>query len=256
MIDAKMGNLLVAKKALKLVIDKDESDDFAYYALAMVYKELLLKDESKQYIKKALNIKPNSITYLSELLDIELESKNYDEAKKIAENLIEINDRYVPSYLSMAEIYDAQQDYNKLYSVAQELITLDENCAKGYYYNAVALYAQGDKNFAIESLKKAIQIDLNNAALYAKMSEFYQDMGELENAYCWAIEASEIDERNYHYRWLCAKLADCVNKKDDALRYYSQAYRLNSNDSSLNNDYAKFLVKVGKEDQAKRILAN
>ncbi|MBR1754068.1 tetratricopeptide repeat protein [bacterium] len=254
MIDAKLGNVLSAKNALKAVIEKDDKDDFAYYAMALVYKDLLLKDESKEYLKKAIELKPDSLTYLSELLDLETETKNYDAAMVLAEKLVELNDRYVPSYTAMAEVYLAQNNYDKLYLVAQDIIDLDENCPKGYYYNALALFNQGDKNFAIESLKKAIQIDLNNAVLYAKMSEFYQDIGETENAYNWAIEASEIDERNYKYRWLCAKLADYLNKKDDAARYYSQAYRLHSTDEDLNKDYARYLTSVGKEDQAKRIL--
>lgn len=254
MIDAKQGNVLAAKNALKSVIEKDDKDDFAYYAMALVYKDLLLKDESKEYLKKAIALKPDSLTYMSELLELETETKNYDSALTVAQKLIDINDRYVPSYIAMAEIYEEQKNYEKLYLVAQDIIELDENCPKGYYYNAIALFVQGDKLFAIESLKKAIQIDLNNAVLYAKMSEFYQDIGETENAYNWAVEASEIDERNYKYRWLCAKLADYINKKEEASRYYSQAYRLHSTDEELNKDYSKFLTSIGKNEQAKRIL--
>lgn len=254
MIDAKLGNVLQAKNALKEVIENDDKDDFAYYALALVYKDLTLKDESKKYLEKAIELKPDSITYYSEILELETEAKNYKRAMEIAEKLIELNDRYVPSYVAMAEIYYEEKNFDRLYLVAQDIIDLDENCPKGYYYNSLALFAMGDKNFAIESLKKAIQIDLNNAVLYAKMSEFYQDIGETENAYNWAMESAEIDQRNYKYRWLCAKLADYLSKKDDASRYYSQAYRLCSTDEDLNKDYAKYLTSIGKEEQAKRIL--
>ena len=254
MIEAKQGNSLVAKNELKSVIEKDDTDDFAYYALAIVYKDLLLKDEAKEYLRKAIKLKPDSLTYLSELLDLETESKDFDEALKTAHKLIEINDRYVPSFVSMAEIYDEQKNYERLYAVAQDIIDLDENCPKGYYYNAIALFAQGDRTFAIESLKKAITLDLNNAVLYIKMSEFCQYEGDLENAYMWAVEAADIDERNYKYRWLCANLADLLHKVEDASRYFSQAYRLCSTDEALNKDYAKHLSSIGREEQAKRIL--
>ena len=254
MIEAKQGNSLVAKNELKSVIEKDDTDDFAYYALAIVYKDLLLKDEAKEYLRKAIKLKPDSLTYLSELLDLETESKDFDEALKTAHKLIEINDRYVPSFVSMAEIYDEQKNYERLYAVAQDIIDLDENCPKGYYYNAIALFAQGDRTFAIESLKKAITLDLNNAVLYIKMSEFCQYEGDIENAYMWAVEAADIDERNYKYRWLCANLADLLHKVEDASRYFSQAYRLCSTDESLNKDYAKHLSSIGREEQAKRIL--
>ncbi|MBQ9688675.1 hypothetical protein IJV79_03450 [bacterium] len=254
MIDAKMGNLLSAKNALKSVIEKDDKDDFAYYALSIVYNDLLLKDEAIGYLKKAIGLNTDSLTYLGEVLELQVANKNFDEALEVAHKLVEINDRYVPSYIAMAEIYSEKKEVEKLYNVAQEIIDLDENCPKGYYYNALALFAQGDKSFAIESLKKAIQIDLNNPSLYAKMSEFYQDMNDLENAFSWAVEAAEIDGRNYKYRWLCAKIADYLSRKDDAARYYSQAYRLFSTDEDLNKDYSRFLVSVGKADQAKRVL--
>lgn len=254
MIEAKQGNSLVAKNELKSVIEKDDTDDFAYYALAIVYKDLLLKDEAKEYLRNAIKLKPDSLTYLSELLDLETESKDFDEALKTAHRLIEINDRYVPSFVSMAEIYDEQKNYERLYAVAQDIIDLDENCPKGYYYNAIALFAQGDRTFAIESLKKAITLDLNNAVLYIKMSEFCQYEGDIENAYMWAVEAADIDERNYKYRWLCANLADLLHKVEDASRYFSQAYRLCSTDEALNKDYAKHLSSIGREEQAKRIL--
>ena len=256
MIDAKMGDLLNAKNSLKSVLEKDDTDDFAHYALALVYKDLLLKDKAIESLNKAIELKPDSVTYLNELMELKLDLKEYDNALNLAQKLIQINDRYVPSYVAMAQIYDERKDYTKLYQAAQDIIDLDENCPKGYYYNAIALFEQGDRNFAIESLKKAIQIDLNNAALYAKMSEFYQETGEFEYALNWACEAADIDERNYKYRWLCAKIADTLSKKDDASRYYFQAYRLFPTDESLNKDYAKFLNSIGKQEQAKKILAN
>ena len=92
--------------------------------------------------------------------------------------------------------------------------------------------------------------------LYLKMSEFYQDMNDLEAAYDWAQEAAEIDERNYNYRWLCAKIARALHRDTDALRNYSHCYRFASNDTDLCEDYAEFLKSIGRNEQAKRILAN
>ena len=86
------------------------------------------------------------------------------------------------------------------------------------------------------------------------MSEFYQDLGDFRNAFIWAREASEIDERNYKIKWLCAKLAMELNENDDVLKYYSQSYRLASFDKELANDYANYLILQGKQEQAKAIL--
>ena len=39
----------------------------------------------------------------------------------------------------------------------------------------------------------------------------------------------------------------------DAIKYYSQSYRLASFDNELCQDYANYLTSIGKEKQAKKI---
>ena len=254
MIIAKQGDSLSAKNLLESITKENKTDDFAFYALSSVYKELLQFDLAKRTIKLAIFLNPKSLNYLSELADIEIEQKNYEEALGVVKKVLEINDKYLWAYISLAKINLELGNYDEVYEAAQNLIELDSNCAQGYYYNAIALFEQGDKDFAIESLKKSISLDLNNAILYVKMSEFYQELGDLKNAYDWAKEASEIDERNYKYKWLCAKLASSLKREDDALKNYSQSYRLASFDKDLKNDYANYLKSVGKEKQAEKLL--
>lgn len=254
MITAKSGDLLAAKAQLEKIIKFNEVDDFAYSALGLVYKELGQADKAKDAINKALEINPSSLTYLSELIDIDVKQKKYDNALKLVEKIISINDKYLPAYVAAAKINLELEDFAGLYEAAQNIIDLDSNSPEGYYYNALSLFKQGDTNFAIESLKKSISLDLDNAVLYAKMSEFYQDLGDLKNAYEWAKEANEIDERNYKYKWLCAKLSAALHDSDKALKYYSQSYRLASFDDDLCSDYAKYLKSQGKVKQAEKIL--
>lgn len=254
LITAKKGDLFNAKTQLENIIKFSEADDFAYFALSNVYKELSQIEQAKEAIKKAIELNPKSLDYLSELAQIEIEQKNYEKALEIINEIIKINDKYIYSYISIAKINLELKKYDDVFEAAQDLIELDSNCSEGYYYNALALFEQGDKIFAIESLKKSISLDLNNAPLYIKMSEFYQDLGDFKNAYDWAKEACEIDERNYKYKWLCAKLAATNKDEDKALKYYSQSYRQASFDQDLSKDYANYLKSVGKEKQAAKIL--
>lgn len=253
MITAKNGDLSAAKKQLENIIKYNEADDFAYSALSQVYKELSQLDTAKQNIIKAIEINPNSLSYLGELIEIELAQKNYEEASKLADKILEINDKYLYAYIALAKINLELKDFDEVYEAAQNIIELDSNCPEGYYYNALALFKQGDKDFAVESLKKSISLDLNNAMLYVQMSEFYQDLGDLQNAYVWAKEANEIDERNYKYKWLCAKLASALRNQDAALKHYSQSYRLAAFDEDLRKDYADYLKSIGQNKQAEKI---
>lgn len=255
MITAKKGDLLSAKKQLENIVKYDETDDFAYSSLAQIYKELSQIDSAKKMINCAIALNPLSLEYLSELAGIELEQKNYEKALEAIDKILETNEKYIYAHIMLAKIGIEKKDFSRVYDAAQEIIELDSNCPEGYYYNALALFNQSDTNFAIESLKKSISLDLNNASLYIKMSEFYQDLGDLKNAYDWAKEAAEIDDRNYEYKWLCAKLSAALKNEENAIKFYSQSYRLASFDKELCEDYAKYLKSVGKDKQADKILA-
>ena len=254
MILAKKGDLLTAKNQLENITKNKESDDFAYYALSQVYKELSMFEQAQKAINQAIELNPKSLNYLSESLEIKFKQKKYGEALSLANDILNISKNYLPAHIFTANIYLEQKDFESLYDKAQEIIELDSNSPEGYYYNAVSLFEQGDKTFAIESLKKAISLDLNNALLYAKMSEFYQETGDFKTAFDWAKEAGEIDDRNYQYKWLCAKIASVLKKNDEATKYYSQSYRLCASDKELCEDYAKYLKSIGKNKQAEKIL--
>ncbi|MFA7658265.1 MAG: tetratricopeptide repeat protein [Candidatus Gastranaerophilaceae bacterium] len=254
MIMAKKGDLLTAKDLLEKIIENNQKDDFAYFALSEVYKELSQIDLAKRAIKQAIKLNPASLNYLSELAEMEFGQKNYKETMKLAQKIIKLNEKYIYAYIVSAKANLELKNFDKVFDSAQDIIELDSNCPEGYYYNALSLFEQGDKNFAVESLKKAISLDLNNAMLYVKMSEFYQDLGDFKLAYEWAKEAGEIDERNYNYKWLCAKLASALHNQDEAVKYYSQSYRLGSFDKDLAKDYAKYLTSIGREKQAEKVL--
>lgn len=253
MITAKKGDLLEAKNQLEEIIKLNQSDDFAYSALSKIYKELSLADSAEKAIEHAVELRPTSLEYLSELVDLQLGQKKYEEATKNAEKMLALNKNYLYGYIALAKVNLELNDFDKVFEMAQTIIELDQNCSEGYYYNALALFEQGDKNFAIESLKKSISLDLNNAMLYIKMSEFYQELGDFQNAYAWAKEACEVNKA-YQYKWMCAKLAAVLKKEDEAVKYYSQSYRLAGFDKDLCQDYSKYLTSIGKEKQAKKIL--
>ena len=254
MVTGKKGDLLSAKNQLELIIQNNQTDDFAHSALSKIYVELSQTELAQLSIEKAIELNPNSLDYLSDLVGIEVEQKKYEHALELIDKILLANKNYLNAYVFIAKINLELKNFDKVFEAAQDIIELDSNCAEGYYYNAIALFEQGDKTFAIESLKKSISIDLNNALLYIKMSEFYQDLGDLKNAYEWAKEASEIDDRNYKYKWLCAKLAVALRNQEAALNHYSQGYRLASFDKDLSQDYSNYLTSIGKEKQAENIL--
>ena len=254
LIIAKKGDLIGAKSQLEALTKENPADDFAIAALSKIYKDSSQMELAKKTIEKAISLNPSSLDYLSDLIEIEIEQKNYEEAQILIEKMLKINEKYIYGHIATAKINLDRKDFDEVFDSAQEIIELDPSCPEGYYYNAIALFEKGDKVFAMESLKKSISLDPNNAMLYVKMSEFYQEIGDFKNAFIWAKEASDIDEQVYQNKWLCAKLAIVLKNESDALKYYSQSYRLASNDQELSKDYADYLTSVGKGKQAQTIL--
>lgn len=254
MILAKKGDKLSAKKQLEDIVNSNPTDDFALSELGKIYKELSQTDLAKKALEKAIELNPESLEYLCGLTEINIEQKDFEVAQKTIEKMLKLNKKCLYAHIAQCKINVELKDFNSVYDSAQDIINLDQSCPEGYYYNAVSLFATGDKDFAIASLKKAVSLDLNNPELYMKMSEFYQELGDFKYAYEWAIEASEIEDKSYKYKWICAKLASTLNKKDEATKYFSQSYRLASFDKDLANDYSKHLISIGKEKQARAIL--
>src|SRR5574344_982283 len=250
LISIKNGELLNAKDELEKFAD----NDFTFFELSKINKELKIYDKAEQNIQKALELKPKNMNYLLLSAEIQIDKKEFKKAKEMLENILKINNKYIPAYEYLAQITYENNEFDECYDIAQALIELDENSAKGYYYNALALFKNSDTAFAIESLKKAISLDLNNALLYAKMSEFYQDLGKFEYALNWAKEASYVDDKNYKYKWLAATCARVLKDNENAIKYYSQSYRLQPLDIDLIIEYTTYLNSIGKQKQAKAIL--
>lgn len=254
LIKAAKGDSFGAKAALEEMVKKNPLDDFAIFALGKIYLEFDMKKRAKDMFQCSLTLRPSSHEYLEALVSLEIEDKNFEDAHVLVSHMMDVNPKYVNAYILRAKIHLIQGNYQSLFDSAQDIIELDANNPQGYYYNALALFEQGDFVFAFESLKKSISLDLNNAQLYVKMSEFYQETGDLKEAYDWAKEAAEVDSKSFENKWLCAQIASLLKNNEDALKYYSQSYRLSKGNADLAEDYANFLKKNGREKQAKTIL--
>lgn len=211
LITFKKGNSLLARVELEKLFVDNQDDEFLLSSLATVYKDLDLNEKLEALRKKLVELKPNSVGVLVEYVESLILNDKFDEAKSIANGILEQNANYIDAHILLAKIYEKLEDFENLFKVAQEIINLDANRFEGYYFNAMALFAQKDIQFAIETMKKAISLDVANAMLYVQMSEFYQALGEYENALEYIKEAGSIDKSSKN-RELYMKLASIVRK--------------------------------------------
>ena len=205
-------DVLGAKFELEKLIDFESKDDFALFVLAKIYLELGQYDKAKSYMVRAISLKHDNLIYMCEYINIVVEEKNYEFAQKLCDKFKEMSPNYYDNWVLQARIYEAQDDCMELFNTAQKLIELDLNRYEGYYYNSLALFMSDDVTFAIESLKKAISLNVNDSKLYVLMSEFYQALGQNQEALLYLDEASNIDPSAKN-KELYMKLAAIVRRE-------------------------------------------
>lgn len=212
LIKYQMGDLATAKSELEKLYKENPDNEIIVYALSQIYFGLEMNKLSLEMINKAIELNSKSFDYKSFMCKLMIKMEKFEEVKPLIEDLDKTYPNYYDAKVIQAEYYKGIHDYDMLFETAQELIDLDLNQYEGYYYNALALLEKNDINFAIESLKKAITLDVNNAALYVKMAEIYQAIGQYENAFAYIKEASDIDTSAKN-KELYMQIASILRKK-------------------------------------------
>ena len=226
MLSAKNGNIIDAKNSLHQLTESVTNNDFLYYAMAKIYKEFPMYKEAISCLQSALNIKPESLEYLSELADCYCELGQFQVAQDIITKVLYLNKHFIFVHLMQAKLYLRQKKYNDALKIVDNAIKLDDSCAEAYKYQAEIFAAQGLKNRSIESAKIAVSLQPSNHAYYAFLAKLYFDAQEFDSAFLYYKEASMLDELNVDYLYNAAQSADKANDYLNAINYYSYALRL------------------------------
>jgi len=197
-----LGAQIILEDNLKSGFD----DDFTLISLGKVYNELDMFEKAEEAISKVIARNPENINYTSDLADVYIREKRYDDALKLAEKVIAANERYIYGYILGAKIAYLKGDFGKTKEYAQDAISLDINCSEGYYYLALVRKEEKDYAEAIECMKRAIMYDLSNAKYYAEMSTIYRLNNDIKTALDYIKEAESIDEST-EYKIMYKELA-------------------------------------------------
>lgn len=256
MINAKSGNIMAAKNALINLAKTVTNNDFLFYAMAKIYKEFPLYKEAIECLQNAINIKPDSLEYLSELADCYCETEQYQIAQDIITKVLYLNKHFIYAHLLQAKINIKQKRYNDASKIVSNAIKLDSSCAEAYKYQAEIYATQGLKNRSIESAKIAVSLRPENHEYYAFLAKLLYDAQEYNDAFLFYKEASLLDELNVDYLYKAAQSADKADDFTNAMNYYSYALRQEPFNNLIIYEYVDFLKRNNKLKQALTLLKN
>ncbi len=254
LINAKNGDLIGAKNTLTNLAEKVTNNDFLYYAMAKIYKEIPMYKEAIDSLQQALFIKPESLEYLSELADCYCELGKYQVAQDIITKVLYLNKHFIFAYLLQAKMNIKQNKYTEAAKIVDNTIKLDSSCAEAYKYMAVICAAQGLKNKSIENAKIAVSLQPSNHKYYAFLGKLYFDAQEYDSAFLYYKEASMLDELNVDYLYNAALAADKDDDFINASNYYSYALRQDPYNNLIIYEYVDLLKRHNKLKQALSLL--
>ena len=254
LINAKNGDLIGAKNTLTNLAEKVTNNDFLYYAMAKIYKEIPMYKEAIDSLQQALFIKPESLEYLSELADCYCELGKYQVAQDIITKVLYLNKHFIFAYLLQAKMNIKQNKYTEAAKIVDNTIKLDSSCAEAYKYMAVISAAQGLKNKSIENAKIAVSLQPSNHKYYAFLGKLYFDAQEYDSAFLYYKEASMLDELNVEYLYNAALAADKDDDFINASNYYSYALRQDPYNNLIIYEYVDLLKRHNKLKQALSLL--
>lgn len=254
MVNSKLGHVLIAKKQLLTYLEQNSENDYIYYGLGKIYKDLYDYSKSVEYFQNAVKLKPYSLEYLSELADSYVENKEYENAEKTIIEIIKINKHYVFAHILLAKIYVQFKEYGKALQSCENAINLDANSNYTYYLKSKILKRLGDSHAALENLKIAITLSADNHKYYGEVAKIYFEKNNFNDAILYYKEASELDITNIDYKYGIALCAGQLNDYKTANHYFSLARRLEPDNAAILCDYMELLYKMGKRKNAVKML--
>lgn len=212
-INLKNSNISKAKIKLEKYLSKERNNPILFECLAEIYKDLKIYDKAVYLYKKALEIYPESIYYVLEIIDLLIDKKNYDEALKLINDFKEKYENCPSLYNSLARIYYRLKDYNKALENMQKCISLDSNTAESYYFKGLILNDLERHEEALEEIYTSIKYNPNCAKYYNQMARAYMGINELEDALLYSKEAIELKPEEIMFKKMAYEIALKIGDK-------------------------------------------
>lgn len=243
-----------ANKIIDDVIYTIKSNDLAFYVKSLLYKKLEWWDKAIEFVNKALEIKPDSIEYLSELAYYYYKAKYYGDTKEICKKIIKKDDKFVFAYILLAKVCWKNKDYSGAIKNLNTAISFDNNSDEALFLKAQVLKQKGDVEEAILTARSALLVNPKNVEYYEFIAKCYFDEENYTDAFTYYKEASTVDSFNAKYKYFMAKCSEKKGEVDSAISNYSVAKRMDPTSIEIAIDYAGFLCQCHSYKKAMDVL--
>ncbi|MEJ5301165.1 MAG: tetratricopeptide repeat protein [Thermodesulforhabdaceae bacterium] len=155
------GNIGMALRYLKAAEARRPKDPQLLYEIALAYQRRGFRDQTKEYLQKALAVQPDYAEASNALGAILAEEGRFEEARKAFEKALN-NPYYETPQLAaynLGSLFYRMGKYEEAKKYYQQAIELSPNYAAAHLELARTLEALGDNAKALDEYKEALQYD-------------------------------------------------------------------------------------------------
>jgi len=179
-LQARQFSTAVAKFEAALIEKKIPIEDYAdayVEALQGLAEDLISKDKesAKNFLFKALDIKPASVAVLSRLGYIYLSDKDYPQAIKTYQKVTELEPQLPDAFFNLGYIYAVTENYQKAKEMYARVVKLQPAFLDEALFNLAMVQDQlGERRQCLNSLKQAVEINPENKPAIAYLKQITQ----------------------------------------------------------------------------------
>ena len=205
-INAVNGNFNKAKEFLEKAIEIRPKNVSILNNLGTTYKELDKSDEAINYYQKVLEIDPNH-TSANYNLGLEFyKLKKLKKSKNYFEKTVNIQPMFSMGHFNLGNLQKEFKEYNKAKMSYLKSIELKPNFV-GVHNNLGLVYsAMGEPLNAINSYNKALKINPSHAGAYNNLGRIYTETGEFKQAIDSHLAAVKLEPENLMHCYYLTEL--------------------------------------------------
>ena len=178
-------------------------------------------DKAKKVCEDILDIQPDDLNATNLLAILNFHNKDYVQSIKFFEKAIEINPNISETYNNLGNVYYEFKQFNIAIENYNKALKIKPNFALSYYNRAKALQEINQKQEAISDYDKAISINNNFSAAYKNLGNLYMELKILDKSIYNHVQALKINPNMSYLNGTIIQskcgLSEWANFKEDKL---------------------------------------
>ncbi len=244
------GQLHKARELFEQVCQADHSDIESWVSLVTINARLNRPDQVERCCRSIIALLPGSDEAHYHLGCALMLQQKYRDAVAVFRQAIQLNPRYVLSWLHLGKVLHALDDVDEALYCYRKVTELEPDSAQAYSSMGRILENRGEIDAAMAQYKKALQITPGLVEANIGLAYVFIHLGEFGEAQALADRALQTDKNNEDAIAIAANVANRMGDPGKAFRLLRPVIESGSNHVNAAITFSNISRSLGKEDEA------